>query len=729
MNEPSPEESLRLRHLRTTILEHNDRYHRQDDPIISDHEYDRLFQELLQLEGRFPHLDDPDSPTHRVGARPLEQFPSVSHGLPMRSLSNRFSPADVHDFHRQVLEGLGIDQSIEYHAEPKLDGVAINLTYVAGVLTTAATRGDGMVGEDVTLQMRTVPALPLKLSGNTHPQRIEIRGEVFIPLKLFAKMNARMQRQGEKIFVNPRNAAAGAIRQLDPRITARRPLTFFCHGLGKVEGWEVPATQEKVLRQLAAWGLPVCAESEVVQGSEGCLNYFARMASRRHELPYEIDGVVYKVNRLDWQERLGFRHRDPRWATAHKFPAEEVATVVTAIDIQVGRTGALTPVARLNPVQVGGVEVTNATLHNFDEMARKDVRPGDTVLIRRAGDVIPEVVRRVVPSSSPTPRHPGVSCPPACPVCGSAVVREVHETVVRCSGGLSCAAQRRESIKHFASRRAMDIEGLGDKMCALLLDTGLITTAADLYHLHRHRDRLTELERLGEKSVANLLAAIDRSRGRDLERFLFALGIRDVGERTAALLARHFGTLDGLMTAAPEDLQGVADVGPVVAQHVSSFFASPRQREMVDRLLDIPETHWSTIAPDAIRPSERQPLAGRTVVLTGTLESMSRQEARIRLETLGAKVSGSISRKTHFLIAGKDPGSKVQKAKELEVAILDETELLNLLAEKQPSSPPDRASDPPGLPGSRQDPKVDHGQTTAIQALPHGNLIENRENS
>ncbi|HIJ83907.1 MAG TPA: NAD-dependent DNA ligase LigA, partial [Magnetococcales bacterium] len=528
MNDPSPEELTRLHHLTRLVREHNDRYHRQDDPTITDHAYDRLFGELVELEARWPHLADPDSPTRRVGAKPLEQFASLPHGRPMLSLSNRFTPQDVTDFDRQVVEGLGIAEPVDYHADPKLDGLAINLTYVHGVLESAATRGDGLAGEDVTLQIRTIPVVPLKLLGDQHPHKMEIRGEAFIPLAPFAKMNAQLQRQGEKTFVNPRNAAAGTIRQLDPRITARRPLTLFCYGLGLVEGWILPPTHAQMIQQLAQWGLPVCPEGGVVWGVDGCMDYYSAMAARRHDLPYEIDGVVYKVNRITWQEQLGFRHRDPRWATAHKFPAMEVATVVVAIDVQVGRTGALTPVARLTPVQVGGVEVTNATLHNFEEMARKDVRPGDTVLIRRAGDVIPEVVR-VLPQAAPsTSRPPPIPCPSHCPTCGAPVVKPEHETVARCSGGLACPDQRREAIQHFASRRAMDIEGLGEKGCALLLQSGLVATVADLYQLKRYRDHMITLERLGEKSVDNLLAAIDRSRERHLERFLFALGIRDV---------------------------------------------------------------------------------------------------------------------------------------------------------------------------------------------------------
>ncbi|MBF0172667.1 MAG: NAD-dependent DNA ligase LigA [Magnetococcales bacterium] len=678
MNDPTPDEIGRLHQLRSLLREHNDRYHRQDDPIISDYAYDQLFQELVALEERFPEQIDPDSPTRRVGARPLEQFATLRHGQPMLSLSNRFSPRDVIDFHRQVTEGLGIDEHIDYHAEPKLDGLAINLTYVHGILETAATRGDGLEGEDVTLQVRTIPALPLKLTGTHHPHRIEIRAEVFMPRALFEKMNAQLQRQGEKTFANPRNAAAGTIRQLDPRITARRPLTLFCHGLGGVEGGALPPTQAEIIQQFSLWGLPVCPESEVTTGVDGCLDYFTRMAARRHELPYEIDGVVYKVNRVDWQEQLGFRHRDPRWATAHKFPAEEVETLVLAIDVQVGRTGALTPVARLTPVQVGGVAVTNATLHNFEEMARKDVRPGDTVLIRRAGDVIPEVVRRV-PTLPEQPRSPLIPCPTHCPVCAAPVIKPEHETVARCSGALSCPAQQRETLKHFASRRAMDIEGLGEKMCAQLLQSGLVTSIADLYLLHTRRDRLIRLERLGEKSVDNLLQAIDRSRKRDLARFLFALGIREVGEQTAKSLARHFGTMAELMAANVADLQGVADVGSVVAHHVQTFFSSPQYRPIVDQLLNVPDTHWASIAAESMIPTTRQPLTGHTVVITGNL-SMSRQEAKNRLESLGAKVSGSISKKTRCLIVGSDPGSKVQKAKDLGVAILDEAAFMKLLS-------------------------------------------------
>ncbi|MBF0414344.1 MAG: NAD-dependent DNA ligase LigA [Magnetococcales bacterium] len=679
MTTPTPEEYERLQHLRRVVREHNDRYHRQDDPILSDQEFDHLFQELLRLEGAFPELQDPDSPIHRVGAKPLAEFAKRYHGKPMLSLSNRFSSGDVHDFDRQVREGLGLTTGqVDYLAEPKLDGLAINLTYKNGTLHTAATRGDGTVGEDVTLQIRTIPVVPLTLHGSDHPGIVEIRAEVFIPVAAFAKLNAQLHRQGEKTLVNPRNAAAGAIRQLDPKITARRPLTLFCYGLGLVEGGHLPPTQGEILTLFAQWGLPVCPERTIVSGPEGCLNYFNHLSSMRHDLPYEIDGVVYKVNRISWQEQLGFRHRDPRWATAHKFPAQEVSTRVIAIDIQVGRTGALTPVARLNPVHVGGVEVTNATLHNFEEMARKDVRPGDTVVIRRAGDVIPEVVRVILDDASPQLRQPLILCPSHCPSCGAEVVKPDQETVARCSGGLSCPEQRREAIKHFASRRAMDIDGLGEKLCELLLQSQLVTTVADLYDLHRHRPHLEKLERLGEKSVSNLLHAIDQSRGRTLERFLFALGIRDVGERTATSLARHFGNLETLMAADPDALQGVADVGPVVARHVYDFFSSQQHRTIVQQLLAVPDTQWTTMSMDANREGNHQPLANKTVVITGTLASMSRQEAKIRLERLGAKVSGSVAQKTHFLVAGDQPGSKLQKAKALGITILNEEELLRL---------------------------------------------------
>lgn len=671
MNTPTPEEHARFRYLASTLRDHNDRYHRLDSPTISDAEYDVLFRELVELETRFAEWVDPDSPTQRIGAKPLEQFASLHHGLPMLSLSNRFSPQEVSDFDRQVMEGLGISELVDYHAEPKIDGIAINLTYANGVLETAATRGDGHVGENVTLQIRTIPDLPLKLSGNQHPQRMEVRAEAFMPVAPFEKMNAKLKLMGEKTFANPRNAAAGAIRQLDPRITARRPLALFCHGLGMVTGGNIPHTQREIIEQLAHWGLPICPENKVVQGVSGCLAVFADLSSRRHELPYEIDGVVYKVNRVNWQERLGFRHRDPRWATAHKFPAIEVPTIVTAIDVQVGRTGALTPVARLQGVHVGGVEVTNATLHNFEELARKDVRPGDTVLVRRAGDVIPEIVR-VVPTEPATNRPPPLTIPTHCPVCGADVIKPENETVARCSGFFTCPAQCREAIQHFASRRAMDIDGMGEKLGALLHQTGLVKTVADLYTLQHQRDHLIELERLGEKSVDNLLAAIDRSRGKHLEHFLFALGIRDVGERTATSLARHFGNLAALMAANFEDLKGIADVGPVVAARIHDFFAEPHHLEVIQQLLKVPNTHWTTATTTAIPADPLHPLFGKTVVITGTLKSMGRQEAKVFLESLGAKVSGSLSKKTHFLIAGEEPGSKLQRAMELGVTILGE---------------------------------------------------------
>ncbi len=660
----------RIEKLREEINNHNYHYYVLDEPLIPDVEYDRLMCELRELEEQHPELITPDSPTQRVGAEPVEAFGTVRHEVPMLSLDNAFSDEEVAAFHHRVSERLGLED-VEYTAEPKLDGLAVSLRYEGGVLVSGATRGDGYTGEDITQNVRTVPSIPLKLRGKGIPPVLEVRGEVYMTRSGFEALNARQRKAGEKTFVNPRNAAAGSLRQLDPRVTAERPLAIYCYGVGVVRGWTLPERHSLALEQLKAWGLRVSDEIRVVRGVEGCLRYYRDMQARRDKLDYDIDGVVYKVDLFSQQEALGFVSRAPRWAIAHKFPAQEAMTRLLAIDIQVGRTGALTPVARLEPVFVGGATVTNATLHNEDEIHRKDVRVGDTVVIRRAGDVIPEVVSVV------RERRPPGAAPfkmvKKCPVCGSDVVRNEGEAVARCTGGLFCPAQRKEAIKHFASRKAMDIEGLGDKLVEQLVERGLVNDVADLYSLTR--EQLAELERMGEKSAANLIAAIGSSRKTTLARFLYALGIREVGEATALALASYFGSLEALMEAGEETLQSVPDVGPVVAANIHAFFRQAHNREVIERLLQA-GVHW----PDqqAHRATDL-PLRGKTFVITGKLNTMTRDEARARLQALGAKVTGSVSRKTDYVVAGEEPGSKYDKALALGIDILDEGALSDLL--------------------------------------------------
>ncbi len=664
----------RLQQLRATIDHHNYCYHLLDRPEIVDAEYDALFQELEALEAAHPEWIIPESPTHRVGSAPLSAFAKVTHRVPMRSI---VTDTDVAEFHRRVVEGLGlgIDAEIHYAAEPKIDGVAISLIYHDGRLVRVATRGDGLVGEDVTAQTRTIPSLPLRLLGQGHPERLEVRGEVFMTLDAFEAFNARALERGERCFVNPRNAAAGSLRQLDPRITAQRRLQLFCHGVGEVEAEAWPDEHDAMMAQFREWGLPVCQESAVVVGVEGCRAYYEQLAAKRDQLAYEIDGMVFKVNQLALRDRLGFVARAPRWATACKFPSREAQTVVEGIDVQVGRTGALTPVARLVAVGVGGVTVTNASLHNFDELARKDVRVGDTVMVRRAGDVIPEVVA-VIESLRDQASVPFVP-PTHCPVCGAEVLRVEGEKILRCGGELACPAQQREAVIHFASRRAMNIEGLGEKLVDLLFAEGLIQNVADLYGLDAEGERLATLERMGVKSAENLLNAIEASRRQDLTRFLFALGVREVGEATAANLARHFGDIAAIMAASEAELQGVADVGPVAAGRVWAFFRTAHNLSVVNRLLTEARTAWHRVAGVV---GGAAPLSGSTLVITGTLSAFSRQEAKARLEGLGAKVSGTVSKRTRYLVAGESPGSKYAKAVELGVEILDEAGLIDLLA-------------------------------------------------
>lgn len=658
----------RLSELYKLINLHNHQYHVLDDPQIPDAEYDRLFKEMLSLEQQYPDLIGADSPSQRVGAGPLAQFAEVEHRLPMLSLANAFDQTDMQAFDRRVRERLELD-NIEYAAETKLDGLAISLLYEDGRLVRAATRGDGYRGEDVTVNARTIRTVPLRLIGNSYPQTVEIRGEVIMERDAFTEFNARQQQQGGKLFANPRNAAAGSIRQLDPAITAQRPLSFIAYGTGYHSDDLHYQRHSGIMEMLHSWGLPVSPEFALVQGLAGCEHYYNRIGSKRAALPYQIDGVVLKVDLIELQRKLGFVSRAPRWAIAWKYPPEEEMTTVTGIDVQVGRTGALTPVARLEPVFVGGVTVTNATLHNEDEVRRKDVRIGDTVIIRRAGDVIPEVVSVVV-EKRPTGSQP-FRMPDQCPDCGSTTVKSEDGAVTRCTGGLFCPSQCIQAILHFASRRAMDIEGLGDKLVEQLFHTGLVRNVADLYELTL--EQLAGLERMGEKSAANLLASLQQSKATELHRFLYALGIREVGESTARTLAAHFGQLERLMSAGLEQLLEVADVGPVVAGNIHHFFNESHNREIIQRL-QRSGIRWSE--QNTRRP---QPLAGKVFVLTGTLAALSRDEAGDSLIALGAKVSNSVSKKTDYVVVGESPGSKAEKAEKLGVKILDETAFLKLL--------------------------------------------------
>ncbi|HEY7962579.1 MAG TPA: NAD-dependent DNA ligase LigA [Steroidobacteraceae bacterium] len=662
--------AARAAELRAQIAQHDYRYYVLDDPQVPDAEYDRLMQELRALEQAHPELVTPDSPTQRVAGTPSGAFGEVLHQVPMLSLDNAFSEEEVTAFDRRIHERLGVEGDLDYVAEPKLDGLAVAVSYRDGRLERAATRGDGVRGEDVTANVRTIRAVPQRLRGSA-PAVIEVRGEVFMPLKGFARMNDEARARGEKVFVNPRNAAAGALRQLDARITATRPLAAYFYGLGVLEGTPPPARQSELLGQLRGLGLPVAPLARTVRGVAGCLEFFRTLGARRAELPYQIDGVVYKLDSRADQERLGFVSRAPRWAIAHKFPAEEALTTVRGIEFNVGRTGALTPLARLEPVFVGGVTVSNVTLHNIDEVHRKDVRVGDTVVVRRAGDVIPEVVS-VVAEKRVAGARP-VELPARCPVCNSQVLRAEGEAVARCTGGFTCRAQRQEALRHFASRRALDIEGLGDKLIEQLIEREWVKSPADLYSLEAAQ--LAELERMGEKSAANLVAAIDERRSTTLPRLLYGLGIREVGEATALALARHFGSLERLMRADAAAIEQVPDVGPVVAQHVAAFFASEEHRKVIKALRDKGVT-WPDLEPTAVGAA---PLAGRTYVITGTLSAMTREQAQEALTALGAKVAGSVSKKTTGVVAGAEAGSKLAKAQQLGVPILDEAQLQQLL--------------------------------------------------
>jgi DNA ligase (NAD+) len=696
----------RARRLRDQLNRHNYLYYVLDAPEIPDSEYDKLFRELQALEAEYPELHSPDSPTRRVGSAPLKEFGEVRHAVPMLSLDNAFSDDELQAFDARVHERLGADEPVEYAAEPKLDGLAISLIYERGLLVRGATRGDGSVGEDVTANVRTVATVPLRLQGGGYPAVLEVRGEVYMPKKAFEELNRRQAERGEKIFANPRNAAAGGLRQLDSRITAERRLEFFAYAWGEVRGGNLPSTHTGVLAHFHDWGLLTNPENRLVHGVQGCLEYFHKMGRRRAALPYQIDGVVYKVNRLDWQQRLGFVARAPRWAVAYKFPAEEATTRLKAVEFQVGRTGALTPVARLEPVFVSGATVSNATLHNMDEIARKDVRVGDTVIVRRAGDVIPEVAGVVLSERPANARK--VVMPTHCPVCGARVERATRErkkqgrTMIeelaawRCTGRLSCPAQLAQAIMHFAGRRALDIEGLGEKLVEQLIEKHLLHSPADIYELSH--TQLAGLERMGERSADNLLAAIAKSKTTTLARFLYALGIPEVGETTAQILADHFGSLKALQQAARhyagslekarqaedkasvrrlenEALRMVPDIGPEVAASVAEFFREPHNQSVIQALRNA-GLHWSEGGP---RATGAGPLSGKSFVLTGTLAGMSREQAKERIRALGGRVSASVSKKTDYLVVGAEPGSKLAEARRLGVTELSEPELLDLL--------------------------------------------------
>jgi DNA ligase (NAD+) len=654
------------------IEEHNYRYHVLDDPVVSDSRYDGLIRKLEKLESEYPEFITPNSPTQRVGAAPLGRFESVDHRAPMLSLNNAFSSQEMAEFDRRCREGSG-RENISYVAEPKIDGLAVSLTYQRGQLTRAATRGDGRTGEDVTLNVRSISSIPLQLRSDDVPLVLDVRGEVFMPVAGFQMLNEQQNARDEKLYVNPRNAAAGSLRQLDSNICAQRPLSFFSYAVGIWEGSDSPATQIQMLERLREFGLPINPLAREVDGLDACLEYYREILTLRGSLGYEIDGVVYKVSSVDDQQTLGSVSRAPRWAMAHKFPAEEETTVVKTIEIQVGRTGALTPVARLDPVFVGGVTVSNATLHNASEIARLDVRKGDTVVIRRAGDVIPEVVSVVFEHRPRGTRR--FIFPSKCPVCGSGVSAEEGGVIRRCDGGLVCPAQLKESIKHFSSRLAMDIEGLGAKLVEQLVDCGRVTTPADLFSLSVAE--FAALERMGQKSASNLIASLETSRQTTLPRFLFALGIPQVGEATAQTLAQHFGTLETLTAAPVELLETVTDVGPVVAREISRFFDQPHNQRVIEAL----RQHGVNWPEETPRSLPEGVFAGKTVVITGTLPTLSRDQARGWLIEQGAKVSGSVSSRTDFLIAGADPGSKYDKAVSLGIQVIEEYEMKALAGE------------------------------------------------
>lgn len=662
--------------LRDQINHHNYLYHSLDAPEITDAEYDGLFKKLKHLESSYPETITLDSPTQRVGSEPLPGFTQVEHEIPMLSLDNAFSETDVLEFERRIKSRLESDQPVEFACEPKIDGVAVSLLYEDGKLVRGATRGDGATGEDVTANIRTIEAIPLKLLGKGYPSRLEVRGEVYMSRSGFHKINQAADAKGEKLFANPRNAAAGSLRQLDPKLTAQRKLIMFCYGFGLVEGGELPEKHSEILAKLGEWGLRINPLIKTVSGGDACNQYHARMQEVRDELDYEIDGVVFKVDAIALQKRLGLLSRTPRWAIAYKFPAEEGVTLLKDVEFQVGRTGAITPVARLEPVKVGGVTISNATLHNMDEIERLGVLIGDTVVIQRAGDVIPKVVRVLTEKRSTTKKGTKktskISLPRKCPACGSEVVQIEGEVVARCSGGMVCSAQRKENIRHFASRLAMDIEGLGDKLVNQLVDAELIHNSADLYHLTE--EDLSGLERMAEKSARNLLEALNVSKETKFSRFIYALGIQEVGESTARNLAIHFADMDALLKASEEELLEIDDVGPIVAKKIITFFRQKENLVIVDSLIKS-GIHWKT----GDKSSFSEVLSGQIFVLTGNLSELTRNEAKERLQSLGAKVAGSVSKKTTTVVAGDAAGSKLVKARELGIEIMDEKQLLSLL--------------------------------------------------
>ena len=658
--------------LRLELREHNHRYYVLDEPTITDQEYDRLFRRLQQLERDNPALVSPDSPTQRIGSEPASQFETVAHEVAMLSLENAFDEAEMLAFDQRLRDKLDVDTDLAYTAEPKLDGLAISLLYEDGELVRAATRGDGRTGENITANARTVPSIPLRLIGDDLPRRLEVRGEVYMEIAGFESLNASQKASGGKVFANPRNAAAGSLRLLDSRITASRPLTFCSYGAGLCEGADLPRSQYEQMLFLRDIGMTISRQIERLESIQACLDYYRRIFAQRDALPFDIDGVVFKLDDSQLQHQAGFVSRAPRWAVAYKFPAQEVMTTLLDVDFQVGRTGALTPVARLEPVAVGGVMVSNATLHNMDEIERKDIRIGDVVIVRRAGDVIPEVVTPVIQKRKAKGKRPKM--PARCPVCDSDVVQQPGQAAYRCTGGLVCAAQRKEAIKHYASRKAMDIEGLGDKLVEQMVEQGMIDSVADLYQLTL--EQLAGLERMAEKSARNLLAALEKSKQTTLPRFIYALGIREVGEATAEALAGHYGNLEGLIDADSENLQQVEDVGPVVAENIRHFFDQQKNRDIVNRLVAM-GVDWPAIES----ASREQNLSGNTYVITGTLPGYSRDQAARALKDRGARVSGSVSAKTTAVIAGDKPGSKADKAETLGVEILDQAGFERLLGE------------------------------------------------
>ncbi|MFZ5994483.1 MAG: NAD-dependent DNA ligase LigA [Thermodesulfobacteriota bacterium] len=668
MEKTTKEIEQSIKKLREDIHYHNYRYYVLDSPVISDAEYDRLMRELVELEEKYPHLITPDSPTQRVGAAPLEKFGTVRHALPMLSLENAFDEAEAREFEQRIKRFLRMDGLIDYVVEPKMDGLAIEIVYEDGVLSTASTRGDGITGEDVTQNVRTIKSIPLSLQhGESIPRRLEARGEVFLGLKAFKEINQQRIRDGEPPFANPRNAAAGSLRQLDPRVTAGRPLDFFAYGVGVVEDRSFTG-QWEILTTLPKWGIKVNPLVRRCKGIEECIAYFQELEGRRRGLAYEIDGMVIKVDSLSLQDRLGVKTRSPRWAVAYKFPANQADTRILDIQVQVGRTGTLTPVAIMEPVNIGGVEVSRATLHNQDEIARKDIRIGDTVLVQRAGEVIPEVVKSITEKRSGKERK--FVMPERCPVCGAGVVQLPGEVAIRCPNA-SCPAQVKESITHFASKGGMDIEGLGEKIVAQLVDSGIIKDVADLYYLTR--EQILALERFAAKSTENILAAIDKSKQTTLPRFLYALGIRYVGEKTAQILAEKFGSLEAIEKAFMEQLMEIDEIGPQVAASVTTFFAENKNQDVIRRLLA------AGVSPAPPLSTGPRPLAGQSFVFTGGLESFSRDEAKNKVKERGGIVSSSVSHKTNYVVAGKDPGSKLTRARELEVTVLTEEEFKRLI--------------------------------------------------